>query len=257
MRVYIIASILIIMGLISIAVVGGLGPNSKLVPYMDELSSALLVGGLLAMLFKAFAEKDSYDKLRHLLRIHDSVDDLGLIQVVPQNQRYNFKRIIAKSKTLSIVLNDGHRWIGNHSDLLIERFGQDTETELFTVDPDSDFAKCLAAKISITESTLADKIHRSWEVVKECYENSSKVGSLKIYRLETFPTRSIFKGDEILVETPYQIASGRVQVPAFEYRKVARTDSVFSFAEKDIDAIRIEATLEWKSGGGQQVQATA
>ena len=78
MRQYIIASILIIIALISMVYKASLPTASLLTPYLSDFNSALLVGGLLSILFKIFQDKESESTLRRLLRIHDSVDDLGL-----------------------------------------------------------------------------------------------------------------------------------------------------------------------------------
>jgi hypothetical protein len=84
--------------------------------------------------------------------------------------------------------------------------------------------------------------------LEDTYNNSEKKGQLKIYRLKTYPTRSIFLTEKVLVETPYQIASGRANIPVFVYRKVARHDSIFGFAKHDIESLRKEAILEKQLG---------
>ena len=73
MTVY-IAFVLIILGLISIAYKGTLPEDSWELPYLDDLSSALLVAGLLSLLFRVIQDKKSDDSLRRLMRIHDSIE---------------------------------------------------------------------------------------------------------------------------------------------------------------------------------------
>jgi hypothetical protein len=243
-RIYIIASVLIILGLIAIAYQSSLPTGSWQLPYVTNLSSALLVGGLISLLFRSFQERESDKTLRRLMRIHDSVDELGLVEIVAQHQGYNFTGIIEMSDHLTIVMNDGLRWIGNNTVALRIRFGKDGLTELFTVDPDSPFVESLARKTSVSTEDLKKKIHDTWRRLEETYNDSTKQGKLKIYRLKTYPTRSIFQTEELVVETPYQTASGRINIPAFVYRRVAATDSLYEFAKHDIDAMRKEATLE-------------
>lgn len=243
MRTYIIASVLIIFGLIAIAYKGSLVVGAWQLPYLNDLSSALLVGGLLSLLFKLFQDKESETTLRRLMRIHDSVDELGLLEIKAESQGYNFTEIIEMADELSIVINDGLRWVGNNTVALQIRFGKKSTTEVFTVDPDSTFVECLASKVSVTKDELQKKIHDTWKRLEETYNNSEKKGSLKIYRLKTYPTRSMFVTQDMLVETPYQIASGRANIPAFVYHKVARQDSLYCFAKHDLNEMRKEATL--------------
>lgn len=244
MRTYVIASILIILGLASIAYKGNLQPGDALLPYLSDVSSALLVGGLLSLLFKLFQDKESESTLRRLLRIHDSVDELGLREILPEVQGYNFTPLIFGSDHLSVVMNDGLRWIGNNTVHLQERFSKKTETDFFLVDPDSSFVKSLAEKTSTTESDLSKKIHEAWQRIEDAYNHSSKKGVVRIYRIRTYPTKSMFFTEDALVETPYQTASGRASIPVFVYAKVARDDSPYFFAKNDIEAMRKEAALE-------------
>ncbi len=113
------------------------------------------------------------------------------------------------------VMNDGQRWIGNNTVALEERFSQKTETNFFTVDPESEFIKVLAIKTGMTEDDLKKKIEDSWKRIENAFEKSSKQGTLSIYALKTYPTKSVFISENILVETPYQISSGRVKIPVY------------------------------------------
>ncbi len=244
MRQYIIASILIIVALISMVYKASLEADSALIPYLSDFNSALLVGGLLSMLFKIFQDKESESTLRRLLRIHDSVDDLGLEEIMPEVQAYNFTNIIQNSDSLVVVMNDGLRWVGNNTVALQERFSKKSTTEIFTVDPTSSFVSILAAKTSTTEDDLKKKIKDTWARIEDAYNKSTKKGDLIIYSLKTYPTKSIFITENILVETPYQTASGRASIPVFVYKKVARKDSPFHFANNDVSAMRSEAKKE-------------
>ncbi|QOK20516.1 hypothetical protein IL332_06895 [Aeromonas caviae] len=244
MRHYVIASFLIILGLISIAYKANLAENAWQIPYLSDFSSALLVGGLLSLLFKIVQEKESESTLRRLLRIHDSVDELGLKEIMPEVQAYNFTNIIQDSESLVVVMNDGLRWVGNNTVALQNRFSKKSTTEIFTVDPNSTFVATLAAKTSMSEADLKKKIHDTWARIEDAYNKSTKKGELKIYSLKTYPTKSIFLTEDELVETPYQTASGRASIPVFIYQKVARHDSPYHFAKNDISAMRAESKIE-------------
>ncbi|SDX22545.1 hypothetical protein [Lysobacter enzymogenes] len=241
MRIYIIASIMIIIGLVVIAYGGALDQTSWQKPYLSEVSSALLVGGLLSLLFKIFQDKETNSTLRRLLRIHDSVDELGLVEILPEVQGYNFTEMLEDSDQLFVVMNDGQRWVGNYATSLCKRFSKKSTTEFFTVDPASSFVDTLAKKIGSDPAALRSKIEDSWKRIQVAYENSEKKGSVVIYSIETFPTRSIFLTEDCLIETPYQTAAGRAKIPLFKYRRVARSDSPFSFALNDVQQLRKEA----------------
>ena len=240
MRQYIIASVLIIIGLLSMFVNSYLNNAYQ---FLGDFSSAILVSGLLSLLFKIFQDKESESTLRRLLRIHDSVDELGLIEIKADVQSFNYSELIKESNKLDVVMNDGQRWIGNNTVALEERFSQKTETNFFTVDPESEFIKVLAIKTGMTEDDLKKKIEDSWKRIENAFEKSSKQGTLSIYALKTYPTKSVFISENILVETPYQISSGRVKIPVYIYKKVARTDSPYWFVHNDVEEMKKESTL--------------
>jgi len=249
MRAYIIASVLIILGLASIAYKGTLPSTNSFLPYLNDFSSALLVGGILSLLFKIFQDRESESTLRRLMRIHDSVDELGLTEILSESQAYNFTALIKKSDSLSIVMNDGLRWVGNNTVSLRERFSTKSTTEFFTVDPSSSFAQCLSEKTEIDLPELKKKIEGTWKRIQECYDDSEKNGDLVIYALKTYPTRSVFLSENLLIETPYQIAAGRTNVPVFVYRQVSRLDSPHAFCTRDIQALRLESRQIYNSKG--------
>lgn len=244
MRQYVIASILIILGLISMFFKGKIPETSILNQFFGDLSSAILVSGMLSLLFKIFQDKESVTTLKRLMRLHDSVDELGLEEIKTDVQSYSFSNIIEESSELTIIMNDGQRWIGNNSVALKNRFNKNTETLFFTIDPDSDFAKALAQKTGITTEQLKDKISDSWMRLEEAYDASKKKGNLKIYRLKNYPTKSIFFSEKELIETPYQTSSGRVKIPLYIYKKVAREDSLYNFVKNDIEELIKESKLE-------------
>ncbi len=244
MRQYIIASVLIILGLVSMVIKANLPIGAWPISYLSDLTSALLVGGLLSLLFKIFQDKESESTLRRLMRIHDSVDELGLKEILPEVQAYNFTDIIQNSDSLTIVMNDGLRWVGNNTIALQNRFSNKSVTEFFTVDPDSSFITSLAAKTSMNENDLKKKIQDTWQRIEDAYNKSSKKGDLIIYKINTYPTKSLFISEEIIIETPYQIASGRTSIPVYIYRKVARQDSPYQFVSNDVAAMRQESSIQ-------------
>ena len=248
MKQTIIILLLMLLGLFSIVIKQNLGQVHWLFPYLSELSSILLVSGVLTFLYRVFMDREVYDQLKQLFHIHDSIIDGGLNEVLPESQDFNFARLIEKNQTLSIVMNDGMRWIGNNAVRLRERFNKSgLLTEIFTVDPERCFLKCLSEKTQVTQDELKEKINGSWKRLKVMFEESEKRGILKIYALKNYPTISIFLTEDESVITLYQVSSGRTNVPLFEINKVNNNKSLFEFLKKDVDTLRSESRLYFDS----------
>jgi len=236
---------MIILGLLAISYDGHLSDGAWAKPYLNELASVLLVSGVLSLLYKIFYEHDNQIRLQKLFRIHDSIEKIGLRSITSETQGFNFTDLIENSDSLSVVINDGLRWIGNYTTSLQHRLSKKgSRTEIFTVDPDGPFLSALANKIDMKEDNLRQKITDSWNRLREIHQKAGKKGDLKIYRLKNYPTHSLFLFDQNLIITPYQICSGRTNVPVYEYAK-GKDDTFYFFALHDIENLRAESKIEY------------
>lgn len=242
MRSYVICSVFIILGLVAITWKTHLQPTSALLPYVDQLPGVFLVSGVLSLLYKVIEERESRSQLLQMFRIHDSIEQSGFSEIWTQSQAYDFTPMLHSSDNVTVVLNDGLRWVGNNAVELTGRFDRKgTITELFTIDPNGPVVPVLASKIDITAEALSEKIRSTWRRLEQAYEKSEKRGHLVIYALRHFPTRSIFHTTEQTLITPYQCSCGRTNVPVLVYKKVLGKNTVYDFVERDIQQLRIES----------------
>src|SRR5574344_1812525 len=240
---YIVFSILLVLGLICIIPVAYTkGEQTWYNIIFGNLSGTLIVGAALSILFKVFKDREDIQNLRRLFRLHDSVDDLGLCEIIPESQSFSYVKFLRESVNVSILMNDGKRWVGNNSVELEDRFSNDTKTIFISISPESDFLPILAKKTDIAVESLKEKIHETRRLLRDSYNNSHKKGILKIYETELFPTKSIFISEHQLIETPYQTAKGRVKIPVFIYKKVEKNGNLWNFAEHDIEQLLKVAT---------------
>ena len=244
---YIIFSILIILGLLLVLLQEKLGNQHWAYPYLSEIASAVLVGGTLSLLFKIFVDRDANRRLAQMFKIHDSVLKSGLKEIYLDSKSYNFTGLIENSKELTIVLNDGLRWVGNYSVELGKRFSEKTITEFFCVGETSKFVDVLAIKVGTEPQVLQEKLRQSVRLIKETFEGSEKKGQVLIYAMKNFPTHSVFRGEETVVITPYQISSGRRAVPLYVFER-EEGDSIAADVIGDLEHLRQESTIIYNSG---------
>lgn len=241
---YIVFSILLIAGLLCIIPVAYAKEQSWISTIFTNLSGTLTIGSALSILFKTFKDREDLQTLRRLFRLHDSVDDLGLCQIIPETQSFSYVDFLRNSSEIYILMNDGNRWVGNNSVELEKRFSKATQTTIILISPNSPFLPILADKINVAKDSLAKKINDTMALLQESYNRSTKKGTLKIYGTNLFPTRSLFISENQLIETPYQTAKGRVNIPVFVYRKVENQACLWNFAMQDIKKIQDEAGTE-------------
>lgn len=251
---YIVFSVMLIAGLALIVLQEKLGAASALYPYLTQISSTLLVGGTISLLYKLFVDRDSEKRLKQMLRIHESIHESGLDEIVGDSKSHNFSAFIKHSQELSIVMNDGLRWIGNYSVEMEERFSRKgTETELFLVDGDGHFLPALAHKTEVSAENLKEKLHQTKLLLVDTLKKSRQQGRLLIYALKNYPTQSIFRGDNTVIVTPYQASSGRRTIPLFVYRDLHNEGCIAADISEDLDNLRKESKIifdsdkaEWK-----------
>lgn len=247
MRQYIIASIIIILGLVIQSIKVEIGVNSPYYPYISDLPSTLLITGMITLLFKIFQDKETFSKIRDLFKIHEGIEKIGLKQIYESVNNFNFEEIVENSDSLYVVMNDGERWIGNQIVSIEKRLSKKSEFHLFLVDPDSPFIEILSKKTNTSSDKIKDKIKTSLSRLKEAYSKVDGKGKIVVYGINTFPTKSIFITESVLVETPYQVSSGRVTIPLYIYSKVNYENSIYGFVKNDIEALKKESKILWDS----------
>jgi hypothetical protein len=253
---YVVFSVLVIGGLLMIVWKQSLGSQNWAYPYLDQLAVTLLVSGVLGVLHSAYVDRENDSRFRKLFRIHDTIEEAALTEILLDHGAYNYTKMIEESQYLGVVLNDGQRWVGNNAVKLTEFFSiKGKEMEFFVTDPDGLFVAPLAQKTDYTSQALQEKIHRSCARLIESFEISEKKASLKIYFLKNYPVQSIFLTDKILLLSTYQTSSGRTNPPHLVFEKEENKDCVYLFTEHDIKNLKSESKIHYDSASKQQKQS--
>lgn len=234
MREYIVFSVIAIFGLLCIVLSQALTTGSKLIPFLDAVASTLLMGGVLGILYKKFVDGHHYKEIKRLLRVHDSVDDAGLLEFHPKVNEFNYAEIINNSEDLTIVVNDGLSWIKHYASDLRKRFNKKTKTVFFNLDPESEFIAAFAHKVNYTPEDYKSKLDTAKVELLKLYDESNKNGKLEIHLLRNFPTHSLYLTEKRLIITPYQMSSKRLNIPVFVYDAEDKTKHVYRDISEDL-----------------------
>ena len=235
MREYIVFSVVAILGLLCIVWSQSLSDTNGWVPFLDAVSSTLLMGGLLGVLYKKFVDGLHYKEIKRLLKVHDAIDDSGLLEFHPKVNEFNYAEIINEANELTIVVNDGLSWVKHYANDLRNRFNQDTKTVLFKLDPDSEFIPAFANKVNYTTKDYKSKLDTARVEIIKLYDESSKKGTLEIHLLKNFPTHSLYLTEKKLIITPYQMSSKRLNIPVFVYDAEDKSRGVFKDINQDLN----------------------
>jgi hypothetical protein len=221
---------------------------------LGNIGSAVLICGLLTLLQSLITKHLDDANLRLLLGMSDAVKASSLRSIQTDSSLYDFKDLMLKSISFSVIMNDGLRWVGNHSVLLEKRFTKKTETEFFLVDPEGAFCRSLAIKTATNVEALKNKIEQSVALLESTYMRTNQKGTLRIYFMRNYPTQSLFFGDDRVVVTPYQASSGRPLIPLFEYNYEEGHISIASNLFDDLTRVRNESILISENGKRQTSQ---
>lgn len=216
---------------------------------IGNIASAAVIGGLLSLIQQAILRKDEEQNLLNLFGISNAIKESGIEEILTDSHEFSYRDMILKSKDLHIIMNDGRHWVEANTPSLEIRFGTEgTLTEMFLVNPESDFCKALAKKTNYTLEDLKAKIELSIKMLNDAYDKSAKKGSLKIYYLKNYPTHTLFYSEDTIVETPYQTASGRNIVPLFKYHYTKGKTSIGDYLFRDLENVRSESQLISENG---------
>lgn len=216
---------------------------------IGNIASALLISGTLSLLHRIFLKVDEERKLITIFNISKAIQKSGLSHIETDSTQYHFTDLIKNSEKFFAIMNDGLRWVGNHSPALETRFNRkDTKTEFYLVDPSSDFCKALAIKTDVELEALKLKIIQTISLLESTYNKTQKKGTLHIYLLKNYPTQSIFYTEAKVILTPYQTSSGRNIIPLYEYNYKEDELSIGSYLYKDLERVRNESKLYSENG---------
>lgn len=95
------------------------------------------------LLFEVFQDKEAKRKLRRLLRNHDGVDEPGLGEIVTEVQGNKCADMVHGSDSLSLVINDALRWVGNNMVSMKNRFSGESEAEFSSIRVRNSFRKVI------------------------------------------------------------------------------------------------------------------
>lgn len=252
-RYYSIVATLILLGIFLFGIQSWwCNPKSFWYTVTGNLGCAVLIGGLISLLEHIFQRKENEKRLADMFNVSIAIKESGLKNIMTNSQDYHYHDIIVRSNEFSVIINDGRRWVGNHSDALEKRFNKKgTLTEFFFVDPESDFCKALDKKTRIENVSDQDspdiKIAQTISFLKSTWQKSSKCGTLKIYYLKNYPTQTLFYTEDTVIATPYQTSSGRAIIPLFEYSYEASKPSIASHLHEDLKLVRSESSCIFDS----------
>jgi len=245
---YVVFLTLVVIGLLLTLIQEKLGIGNAWHPYLSQISSSLLAGGVISILYKVFVDRHSDRNLKNLLRIHESINEAGLDEVLMDSRAYNFTEFLERADSVSVVLNDGLRWVGQYSVDLEKRFNRKgAVTEVFIVDPDGPFCLALAQKICMRMGDLSAKIRQTVSLLTATFERTSKLGVFRIYYLKNYPTHSVFASEDHVIITCYQISGGRRTVPLFVYRVNTNNRGYGCAVLHDLDCVRQESKVVFDS----------
>ncbi len=248
MRVYIVFSALVILGLLTLLLATRLGTDSAYYPYLDEFASTLIIGGTLSLLYKVFIEVDMHRRMRDMMGIHKSVDESGLSQIYRDTKAFDYAPMIKSASSFSLIFNDAKRWVGMYALELEKRFSKTgTVTEFFLTDPDGPFLEVLARKTNVTPDELREKLRQTATIIKESLERSEQCGRVMIYALKNYPTRATVVTEDKAVVASYQMCSHRTITPLFVYAKANSPNNLYDFLYDDLNEIRQESKLVFDS----------
>lgn len=237
MKHYIVFSLFAILGLFLIWVEAA----NELSPVFEAMTrvvgTTFLITGAMSVAQQALTDEENFRRLKALFKVHESIEKSGLVEIKPDFRDYCFKQLIAESKELFVLLQNGRSWLRLYEPEVYSRLERsDYCTTFLFVDPDGEYLDCLASKTETTSSRLSQKIKSTVQSLQMAYEGSSKAGKLKIYYLPNDLPQSIFLTDSKLVITPYFVSSGKRRTPLFIYEDSGSL-GFFGAIRDDIDKL--------------------
>lgn len=159
--------------------------------------------------------ESEFDKVQRNTTTGSGSKDIGLAKIEKDATLYDYGPLIANSRVLFIVLNQGQPWVSIHKDRLKSRFKDPTkETTIFLVHPASPVVDLLAKKAAVDREKLAQKLLES---ISQLSDLSPNPGNVNIYGHHLFNTYFAMVGDNEAAIAPYFLSRGSDVAPVFQF----------------------------------------
>jgi hypothetical protein len=220
--------------------------------FLEATAISLLTGSLLGLgyefllrkeLMRHFDEsvtalKDQVEKIREdvdqRMHLSKNIDVLGMIEICPRENHYDYSDFFIDSKKLFFVFNDGRTWFSNHEhDLNARAELPGKETHIILINPKSTFVDALSSKVSQTPDELRKKIDETTRMVSRLRWRSHKV---QVYGHSVPTSYSLVMSETKAVFIPYQMARKSDKLPCFIF-SAATADGFYASLWRDVQAI--------------------
>ena len=222
---------------------------------MNQLSTALLVGGIWTGIYEFFMRNDfvrmnteQTAAVLDRIRLSEGGESIGLTDVYPDSSIFDFDSLLRDPPTLTILLNDGRTWVSTHSERLRARFSNPAlRTTIFLLHPDSPMLQVLARKVGSSQESLRSKIAESIHMLKSLRSESTQ---LEILGHHLFNPHALFLSPDAAALTPYFAARGRRTVPLMRFRDNSPASFVHKLRDDMIDLRNdSESIIDYASPG--------
>lgn len=220
--------------------------------FFEATAVAVLTGSLLGLAYEFLLRKElmrhfdvSVSNLRsQMTELRDDIDariglssnliKLGLTEICPRENHYDYSDMFADSKRLFFVFNDGRTWFSNHEhDLNARAELSGKETHIILIHPDSPFIDALSVKVSQTPEELRKKIDETSKMISRLPWRSHKV---QVYGHAVPTSYSLVISETKAVFIPYQMARKADKIPCFIFSAQA-SDGFYWSLWRDVKAI--------------------
>jgi len=216
--------------------------------WLLQLAAVLVIGGGIGIMDKTLLHRDHFDNTRKLFMIHESAVQLGLRDITRDANQYSYSRLIRKSPSLSIVLNDGRTWVSAHiTDIKVRFENKEFVTEFFVPDPKGYFVSIIAKKTGYAVEDQIAKIEQAKNRLIEEFRIGGQLATLRIYHIPHFPTHSVFLGSDEALVSQYGVSSGRRAVPIFAYLRLSDNNCLYADVRDDVAKLRAESECVYDS----------
>ncbi len=198
---------------------------------LETMATTLMVAGTIGLFFQSIALNEIMAIIERHFKVFKGVNEVGLNDIHADDKDFAFDDMLLSSRELTIVMNDGRRWVGRHSDLLRKRLSYPYyKTTFIFQHPESDMINILAKKTQHPPIYIQEKIEGTVKELHSFERNESH--ELKTYGHELYNVYALFISEDFAAYTPYNIAYGRYTVPIFVFKK-QRTESQYDMLQKD------------------------
>ncbi|WP_277586572.1 hypothetical protein [Psychrobacillus antarcticus] len=240
------ALILIVLGLLLIVLNEMYVTSDLWGEILNNLAAILFIAGVFEIMNELYMKEKLVDLILHKLKLKETIDKTGITEVFSDINDIDYRFYIKNSvRYIDIYHVYGRTWTNSHIETIKDKLiHSNCKVRVVLLSQNSSFIHPLAERYEIPDEELIRNIKNMEETWRRLFREKKVVkkrktqSSLKLYYSDSFPTYSLYRFDDSIINVQSKPSKGRtISLPTIVCTDTNKGNDLYDMYLKEIEDI--------------------